>query len=164
MKRITAIVLVIISSAFILHKSMLIKPGEFIGPFETGKTTFKEVKEKLGEGKMETFIAPNCGMHYHHLNYKKEGIRFKTSSDKVKNSDTIYLIEINEKCDAATAEGIRAGKSTRADVIKVYGRPDDNMFEIHYEQLGIGFQFGDAGDVYKETDKVTEIFIHPKGN
>ena len=170
MRKIVFIVFAFFFLGFVPHQSMMIRPGESVGPFALKKTTYKEIKEELEGGRMkEHFFMLSCGMKrsYDVLFYKREGMTFTFEEKEIKKTGKIYSIQINEKCDAVTSEGLRAGHSTRGDIRKAYGTPsaeDDAGYNgrMDYSQLGIEFEFQHGWNVKKETDTVRIIYVYPK--
>ena len=173
MKKIIFIAAVFILSAFISSEPMLIKPGEAAGTFIIEKTKMKEITEKLGSGtiKENVTMSPVCGMHFYSkvLVYEKEGISFSFEKNEPNKNTKIYSIGLHEQCNAATAEGIRTGQSTRAAIKKAYGsasKEEDAGYGgiMEYRKLGIDFIFKHAWNVKSEADTVRQITVYPKSN
>jgi hypothetical protein len=124
-QKILLILILFSFSDFALHKAMLIRPGESVGPFYINKTHLKEIRSQLGKDRIINlkWHAPHCGMTYPYekLVYKDQGISFNLKTETPK--DQFESIELSKPCDAITDKGISV-YSTKEDVYKSYGQPD----------------------------------------
>ena len=130
---------------FSIDKPLIIKPGKSIGELCLNKTTFSEVKAKLGKGKIIKYkwYAPHCGKAYDRciLKYADKGISFVFNVKKIKRNDVFVSVKLTSGFNSQTDKQIKTGYSSRSDIYNAYGKPyfEDNK-SIDYDNLGISFK------------------------
>jgi len=152
-------------SAFVLHQSYRMTPGEHVGPFYVWKTTIKQLKSQLGAGQPSTKTWKSKYSDevntYTVISYPDKGLKFFLFSEAKSQKDFFGQIEVTKKCDAATDHGLSV-YSTRAEVNRIYRKfysMGDTINHLVFSQAGITFNFENCS-VAKPTDTVTSICIY----
>jgi hypothetical protein len=151
-------------SAFVFHKSYRVKPGKHVGPFYIWKTTITELRSEFGEGESSSKSWQSQYSKeintYTVISYPNKGLIFTFFSEAKSQKNFFGQIEITKKCDAITEQGISI-HSTRADVFKIYGQPNDKndtINRLNFREIGISFKF-DNYTKAQLSDTITSISI-----
>lgn len=164
MKTLILLLFIIISVINKEPNDSIIKPGESAGPFMINKTTHKEILKNLDQGILvkHVWYAPHCGMRYYYytLSYPQKGIIFTFKKEEVKKSDILKSIGITEQFNGTLENGVTVGESTKADIIRFYGKPSNSteVTVMNYENLGIDFYFKKASKELSDTLSSINIY------
>jgi hypothetical protein len=107
----------------------IVREGVGLEGIVVGRSTVADVVKKFGKN----YAKKTYGKYSHSINFSKLGLAFYyCQTDKTQE---IFNIEIRAPYKAKTGKGIILGKSTLADIYKIYGKNRDGS--LQYE--GVNF-------------------------